>query len=214
MKQWIKHGLALLLALVMVISLLPAAAFAEDGIVSERSYLFETSGYIPVDLPGGRAVTSAYLRGDTAELNSLNPGAATQSLPAAYDSRDYGYITSVKNQNPYGTCWTFGTMAPIEAYMIKHGIINNDTGAAATSSMDLSEYHLAWFNYTNAYDKLGMLTGDSTKPVGSTFLDLGGNGAMATFTMMRWTGPASEATSALKYSNASTSGLNSQYAYN
>ena len=213
MKQWIKHGLALLLALVMVISLLPAAAFAEDGIVSERSYLFETSGYIPVDLPGGRAVTSAYLRGDTAELNSLNPGAATQSLPAAYDSRDYGYITSVKNQNPYGTCWTFGTMAPIEAYMIKNGIIDGDTGTAAKSSMDLSELHLAWFNYTSAYDKEGMLTGDSSKPLGDTYLDQGGNGAMSTLTVMRWAGTASENTAALKYSAASTSGLSSQYAY-
>ena len=79
--------------------------------------------------------------------------------------------------------------------------------------MDLSELHLAWFNYTNAYDKLGMLTGDSSKPLSDTYLDQGGNGAMATFTVMRWAGPASEATSALKYSNASTSGLNSQYAY-
>ena len=214
MKHSMKKTLALVLSILLVITMFPTVAFA--GTTKNVARIdSRVNGYIPFERHGSSAVSDAYVRGDMAAYRSLSGHTSTRAtIPSSYDSRNYGYITSVKNQNPYGTCWTFGTMAPIEAYMIKHGIINNDTGAAATSSMDLSEYHLAWFNYTNAYDKLGMLTGDSTKPVGSTFLDLGGNGAMATFTMMRWTGPASEATSALKYSNASTSGLNSQYAYN
>ena len=215
MRRTGKKLLALCLTALLILGLLPTPALAV-GIREARANESRAikSGYIPVDLAGGRAISDAYERGDMETVNKLSPHKTRAALPSSYDSRNYGYITSVKNQNPYGTCWTFGTMAPIEAYMIKHGIVNNDTGAAATTSMDLSEYHLAWFNYTNAYDKLGMLTGDSSKPVGSTFLDLGGNGAMATFTLMRWAGPASEATSALKYSNASTSGLNSQYAYN
>ncbi|MBQ1679042.1 MAG: InlB B-repeat-containing protein, partial [Oscillospiraceae bacterium] len=212
MKRTSRKLLALLLTMLMVLSLFPTA-FAESGAAKAKLEPTEAlNGYIPMDYHGSRALTDAYLSGEANGTNATNPVRA--SLPSSYDSRSYGYITSVKNQNPYGTCWTFGTMAPIEAYMIKHGIINNDTGAAATTSMDLSELHLAWFNYTNAYDKLGMLTGDSSKPLGDTYLDQGGNGAMATFTMMRWAGPASESTSALKYSNASTSGLNSQYAYN
>ena len=215
MRRTGKKLLALCLTAILIIGLLPTTALAVglgQGNANKPAEI--RSGYIPMDFVGGRAITDAYVRGDSETVNNLSPHKTRATLPSSYDSRNYGYITSVKNQNPYGTCWTFGTMAPIEAYMIKHGIINKDTGAAATTSMDLSEYHLAWFNYTNAYDKLGMLTGDSSKPVGSTFLDLGGNGAMATFTLMRWAGPASEATSALKYSNASTSGLNSQYAYN
>ena len=215
MRRTGKKLLALCLTALLILGLLPTTALAV-GIREARANESRAikSGYIPVDLAGGRAISDAYERGDMETVNKLSPHKTRAALPSSYDSRNYGYITSVKNQNPYGTCWAFGTMAPIEAYMIKHGIINNDTGAAATTSMDLSEYHLAWFNYTNAYDKLGMLTGDVSKPVGSTFLDMGGNGAMATFTLMRWAGPASEATSALKYSNASTSGLNSQYAYN
>ncbi len=209
-----KKLLALCLTVLLVVGLLPTSALAV-GIDQRRENKPAeiVSGYIPMTYHGGRALTERYLSG------AANTSATRATLPSSYDSRNYGYITSVKNQNPYGTCWAFGTMASVEAYMIKHGIINNDTGAAATTSMDLSESHLAWFNYTNAYDKLGMLAGDSSSPVlsaanASSYLDMGGNGAMATYTLMRWTGPASESTSALKYSNVSTSGLNSQYAYN
>ena len=183
MKRTSKKLFAILLAVCMVLTMLPTFALAE-GLSAKASRMSpERNGYIPMDYHGSRTLTNAYLRGEGESVNSQNPVRA--SLPSSYDSRDYGYITAVKNQNPYGTCWTFGTMAPIEAYMIKHGIINNDTGAAATSSMDLSESHLAWFNYTSAYDKMGLLTGDASKPLSDTFLDQGGNGAMATFTVMR-----------------------------
>ena len=62
-----------------------------------------------------------------------------------------------------------------------------------------------------------MLDGDYTSPVGANFLQRGGNGKMAAMTLMRWEGPASEAYSALAYSNvnsAASSGLSSSYAYN
>ena len=214
-----KKLLALLLSLAMILSILPAAAFAEGSRMSGSAKLNVVNDYIPFERHGSSAVTDAYLRGDKAAYNQLSGRIATRAtLPSSYDSRNYGYVTSVKNQNPYGTCWTFGTMAPVESYMIKHGIINKDTGAAATTSMDLSELHLAWFTYTNAYDAEGMLTGDKTTAKtdssASSYLDRGGNYALATYTLMRWAGAASEKTSALAYSNASTSGLNSQYAYN
>ena len=215
MKMYLKKLLAVLLTLVLVLGVFPAAAFAA-GDNSAREELPEEyiGGYIPFSHPGSQAITNAYLRGDRETYNRLSGKTATRAtIPSSYDSRNYGYITSVKNQNPYGTCWTFGTMAPIEAYMIKHGIINGDTGAAATTSMDLSEYHLAWYTYTNAYDAEGMLTGDKSSATGGSYLDQGGNGALATLTLMRWEGVASEATSALAYSNASTSGLGSTYAY-
>ncbi|MBQ2061521.1 MAG: hypothetical protein II458_02500 [Oscillospiraceae bacterium] len=217
MQRSIKRLLALVLTMILIISLFPTVVSAQSKVSAKTSedpikVTGTSNGYIPMTYHGSRTLTNAYLRAEAEGAQELN--AVRASLPSSYDSRDYGYITAVKNQNPYGTCWTFGTMAPIEAYMIKHGIINNDTGAAATTSMDLSESHLAWFNYTSAYDKLGMLTGDSSKPLSDTFLDQGGNGAMATFTTMRWAGPASESTSALKYSNISTSGLDSKYAYN
>ncbi len=220
MKHSLKRILALTLTLLLVITMFPTVALAGSPQYESRIDR-RVNDYIPFERHGSSAVSDAYARGDMATYRSLSGRTSTRAtIPSSYDSRNYGYITSVKNQNPYGTCWTFGTMAPVEAYMIKHGIINKDTGAAATTSMDLSELHLAWFTYTNAYDAEGMLTGDKTTAVtdssASTYLDRGGNYALATYTLMRWAGAASETTSALAYSKASssTSGLNSQYAYN
>ncbi|MER2183610.1 MAG: C1 family peptidase, partial [Clostridia bacterium] len=35
-------------------------------------------------------------------------------FPEKYDLRDYGLVTPVKVQNPWGTCWSFGTVAASE----------------------------------------------------------------------------------------------------
>ena len=139
--------------------------------------------------------------------------APSTALPSRYDGREQGYMTPVKNQGSYGTCWCFGTIVPLEAYMIKHGILDNTTGRPATTSIDLSESQLAWFNYTAAYDRLGMLTGDSSNP-SANYLNQGGTSVMTTYTLMRGVGPASESVSALRYGVAPKSGLASQYAYN
>ena len=43
------------------------------------------------------------------------------ALPPSWDSRDHGWITSVKDQNPFGTCWTFAANAIIETQLLKAG---------------------------------------------------------------------------------------------
>ena len=53
-------------------------------------------------------------------------------LPSKYDSRDYGYITSVKNQGSNGNCWAFASSAVLEACIIKAG----------GPSLDLSEENM------------------------------------------------------------------------
>jgi YVTN family beta-propeller protein len=57
--------------------------------------------------------------------------------PASYDLRNVGgtnYVTSVKNQNPYGTCWAFATYGSLESSILK-------AGGATT---DFSERNLAY----------------------------------------------------------------------
>jgi len=53
--------------------------------------------------------------------------------PSTYDLRDYGYVTSVKDQGQCGSCWIFATLASIESYWKKIGF----------GTFDLSENHIA-----------------------------------------------------------------------
>ena len=59
-------------------------------------------------------------------------------LPARYDLRDEGAMTSVKNQY-HGTCVLFACFAAIESNLIKKGM--------ADSSLDLAEQHFSWFTH-------------------------------------------------------------------
>ena len=75
----------------------------------------------------------------------------TDALPSKLDLRNVDgkcYVSPVKNQDPWPTCWSFGAVAAAEtsiAYALGHDY--NDKNAADADMFDLSERHLAWFMY-------------------------------------------------------------------
>ncbi len=220
MKRTYKKLLSFLLAALMIISLLPTSVFAQGLSRISRDDAARRhmpTGYIPARIHGASAVSNAYKNGDMEAYYRLTGRSATRdTLPSTYDSRNSNWVTSVKNQNPYGSCWAHAAVASVESYMIKNGVPVG-TGAAATTSLNLSETQHCFFNYSTAYDAEGMTDGDKCTLTGSdSCLDAGGNGEMSAYTFQHWTGAASESVSALAYSKASTvasSGLASQYAY-
>ena len=186
MKRHFRRSLALLLVFALMLGTLSMFAFAEDAEETAEHAL----GKRYVEHPGDHTVQPDALPGQK----------QAGSLPSYYNSNEKGYITPIRDQNPYGTCWAHGAIASCEAYMIKHGIPVGTTGVAANTSLDLSEYHLAWFTYQDAYDALGLLTGDrNICDFDAGYLDAGGNGNLASYTLMRWEGLASEDTAALAY---------------
>ena len=124
-------------------------------------------------------------------------GAETQEK---YDSRDYDYITGIRNQNPFGTCWAFATIGAVEANVIKKGY--------ATKALDLSEQAVAYFTYHSQNDPLGLTPGEGVKPNYSSdnegkYMDFGGSSYYAGLMLMNWEGPIEEALAPYQTKDAS-----------
>lgn len=125
-----------------------------------------------------------------------------EAIPASYDSRTKGYVTPVRNQNPYGTCWAHAALATMESSLLA-------AGTATDQTKDLAERHLVYFASntgsspeTAIKDPLDNTDGDySTIDPGykNECFNMGGNNYMATLTLSRWEGGAQE--SKFKYSN-------------
>ena len=109
------------------------------------------------------------------------------NIPAKYDSREHGLVTSVKNQDIFGACWAFSTIAASESSLIKEfpEKYNKDNA-------DFSELHLSYFCFAQAYDKLKLTKGDWAKVREDDYLNMGGNLYFASFTLARWFGIAGE----------------------
>ncbi len=158
--------------------------------ISESSFSFVPNPIQELPVP-------AYIEEKSNSIFSLYPDKAA---PSSYDSRTFGYITSVKNQNPYGTCWTFATMATLEANAVKKGL--------APNTIDLSERHVAYFSYHTAKDPLGNTEFDTilaSPPESTSYLTGGGNIIIASMALMNGKGAASE--SAFPYNKDSTAGM-------
>ncbi len=138
---------------------------------------------------------------------------SNEDLPATYDLRDVdgtNYVTSVKNQGHWGTCWSFATMSALESNMLKQGV----TGLEDQSEPDLSELQLAWFGNSplgeEAYEKSSLLTspmdlrdqigeGNSVKvregveePIAQQVLNKGGYYTYSLATLASWQGAVAE----------------------
>ena len=97
-------------------------------------------------------------------------GLGNSDLPAKYDSRDYGYITSVKRQ-PSGSCWAYSIIGAMEASDIKRGV--------ASSDVDYSEGHLIWFTGNPKNERYFDKDAADGKNVGSEILNSGANNLQA-----------------------------------
>ena len=72
--------------------------------------------------------------------------AAEDEYPVRFDLRDYGVVTPVKSQSPWGSCWSFGGIAAAESSILTTlGMTNEEYKAKTGKDFDLSEKHLLWF---------------------------------------------------------------------
>ena len=89
----------------------------------------------------------------------------TEAIPPTYDLVTPGKVTAVKDQNPYGTCWSFASLGSLESWLLP------------AETWDLSE--------DNMVLNSGFDTGDDPYNWGGTL-------EWATAYLVRWAGPVDE----------------------
>lgn len=109
------------------------------------------------------------------------------AYPSYYNAAEQGYVTSVKNQEPYGMCWAFGMASLLETSLLTQGL----------GTYDLSEEHLAYFFANRKNDPLGNTSGDvnrhlGTDNYGNVDYHEGGNDLLAAQFLSTWSGMTTE----------------------
>lgn len=128
--------------------------------------------------------TAIEIGNDTDEI----PMGRAAAYPSYYNAAEQGYVTSVKNQDPYGMCWAFGMASLMETSLLSQGL----------GTYDLSEEHLAYFWANRSNDPLGNTAGDinhhyGTDDYGNVDYHEGGNDLLASMFLSTWSGMTTEA---------------------
>ncbi len=119
-------------------------------------------------------------------------------IPTSYDSRDYGYVTSARQQGASGNCWAFSVMSMLESDAILKGIDD-------VESADYSEAHFSWFTSRSLTDNPDDPTYGDGKICETPYM-IGGNWIISAGSLARWKGAAEDSDYPFNYRDVSKMG--------
>ncbi len=179
---------------VLAAGLIPCAAFAGASGADESSDGGVSSAVASMADEGYDLLQTLSATGNDNVLSSSNKSGESAEAtldaawPDAFDLRDKGTVTPVKSQNPWGTCWSFSTIAAAETSIL------NELGLTYDEfPIDLSERQLAWFSQTVLPEGSGSQAGEgSTSADPNNRLNVGGQQFTATSILASGIGPVTE----------------------
>ena len=142
MKKIFSFSLAVVLALGLFGGIGQAA-------VSDEAFSFDRSDCTrelkeSFDAYVAQTVAAREILGLTYDDSGWTSSAA--SYPAAFDLRDYGVVTPVRDQGNWGTCWGFSAISASETSILSElDMTCEEFEEAYGTEMNLSEKHVAWF---------------------------------------------------------------------
>ncbi|HPJ27176.1 MAG TPA: C1 family peptidase, partial [Synergistaceae bacterium] len=113
-------------------------------------------------------------------------GFQTAAFPSTYDLRNVGginYVTPVKSQNPYNSCWAFAALGSLES--------NTLMASGGSGTPDYSEWHLSYFTYIDESPSMPGFEDFTLTDLPDIF-DEGGLDWKAVALLARWTGAVGE----------------------
>ena len=202
-------SIMLILDLVLAgVSFYPAAVRAEEMQAEEAQS--EDEVQIEIDLEETEAETAGMeeiIEQAAEECDSFAPEAGQELLttggkPEFFDLRNAdgngtSYITPVKQQNPFGSCWGFGAIAAAESSILSQGLAAES--GYDSDTLDLSEKQTAWFVTQPVNDKNNPQYGEGLQffngnPTDAARYNLGGFTLYATNLFASGAGPVDENT--------------------
>jgi C1A family cysteine protease len=159
---------------------LVASSFGQDAKVAKRAPL--NPDFVKYQMERAMNLTPARtadghtlgeIPGPT-EVSPVRPDmdrGLARALPASYDLRTLGKLTSIRDQGGCGSCWAFASLGSLESYLLP------------AESADYSEQHLI--------DTAGFYWGPCD----------GGHIAMSSAYLTRWAGPVGETDDPYNYSS-------------
>ena len=153
-----KKLLTVALTLAVAACFLAAAgpAFAKAGADLSEAGLSETEASIEAQLTDPSLDPYDFIDED------MRAAEEAKQFPVKFDLRDVNgrnFVTPVKLQDPFGTCWAFAAAAAAETSILSNDKINQGLDP---KTFNLSEKHLAWFTNNALDDPASSQNGEGT----------------------------------------------------